>query len=234
MSRIITILLCLCFAVMCAFIGFLGFVEREQASVEPEYQEITCAAALESETPFESDGADIKLTDFKNGKSFVPHDFDEDGVWEQVLIPFFPDDKDDLGPTYNAVVVCFGNVKNKEELQQVVAQSEIPAKYWTSLQEFSDYDYSALAQKYPSMNFKKCVQLHSGFPNQTELGGVMFYGAGLGIVFSLLIAGWQSSSMLFGRETPENAQDNDPDEVPVELISNKFGLPTDDQLMPLS
>ena len=82
MNRVISILLCICGAVVCAFLAYVGY-QQDQADqqIAVEFPKHSCEELLQG---IPNDLSKFTLTDFKPGKHFASFDDDNNGEWEQV------------------------------------------------------------------------------------------------------------------------------------------------------
>ena len=224
MNRVISILLCLCGAVVCAFVAFLGHKQgQNEQTVAVELPAQTCAELLES---VPKNLSKFTLKEFKPGKHFVHYDDNEDGEWEQVWVPMFPSSTKKLEMNYRAVIVSFVDTPNQEALFKKLDNDGIDAEYWFSSQTLDDRSYNGLAEKYSSLDFSRSILVYSGYPNtEVSFGTYLLWGGSAGALLSLLIFGWQSFSLVIAGIKSESKQDDDD-----EVIINRAGLPTKEKV----
>ena len=169
MARKITILLCLCCVVLCAFVGYLSMqVDKQAGKREGPATKFTCEDFLEN-TPGQT--ARILLTEFALGKQFVHTDLEGDGKWDDLWVPVFPNKNKRIKFAYESVIVHFKGVTDKAQLKELLANRELDADFWPQRQELSPYAHSELAQKYTNMDFSNCVSLHYGFASSNPVLG---------------------------------------------------------------
>ena len=233
MARLFVIFVSFCFAGLCVYGGYYGY------QIQNTVQEITIdkpisAAQLLERIP--RDLQEFQLTNFKSGKHFVPHDFDKDGNWDEVVVPMFPSKQSKLEKNYGAILIRFGNVKNKEELMTAIQAEKIPTRYWFEEQTIDGHSHNELAKRYPSMDFNKNVVLKSGFPGGSELGQTLLLASGFGVFICFLFGAWQAVGLITDGQGNSAAVQDDVVYEGVELVSTKhLGFGTDDgELKPLS
>lgn len=232
MNRLITILLCVCGIVVCAFLAFIGY-QQEQAATkikEAAPPSFSCQELLEN---MPSGEYAFTLTDFQPGKHFVHDDNDEDGQWEKVIIPVFPKGLRKLGRNYKAIILVIVNIPDKETLNQKINAPSIEAEYWFTAPNLDTNSYNRLAEKYSSLNFSDSRVLYCGYPkNGKSIGTYIFWAGAGGTILSLLMFGWQSFSLvLAGIRSESKRHDEDDDDKSV--ITNRAGLPTKEELSQL-
>ena len=228
MNRLISILLCICGIVVCAFLAFIGYQQEQEAqkTVEKAPPKVACSELIK-EIP--ADTYAFTLTDFQPGKHFVHDDNDGDGIWERVIIPVFPKEVKKLGRNYKAIILVMADVTDKEGLSQQVNAPTIEAEYWFTSSELDENSYYRLAEKYSSLNFGESKVLYVGYSKTAmSFGRYIFWGASGGAILSLLMFGWQSFGLvLAGIRSESNRHDDDDEE---EVITNRAGLPTKEEL----
>ena len=224
MNRVFSILLCLCGAVVCAFIAFLGHKQdQNEKTVAVELPAHACEELLET---IPKNLSRFTLTEFKPGKHFVHYDDNEDGKWEQVWVPMFPANTKKLEKNYRAVIVSFVDTPNKEALHAKLEGKGIDAEYWFTSQTLDDRSYNGLAEKYSSLDFARSILIYSGYPNtDVSFGTYLFWGGVGGALLSLMVFGWQSFSLVIAGIQSESNQDDDD-----EVIINRAGLPTKEEV----
>ncbi len=222
MNRLVIIMLCVCGAVVCAFLAYLGYQQQlaEQKTADAPPPEFTCKSLLES---IPQDTYTFTLIDFQPGKHFFPEDLDDDGVWDRVIVPVFPSELKKLGRNYRAILLVVADTPNKDAFFEKINSPRIEANYWFTSQKLDANAYNRLAEKYSSMDFARSLVLHSGFPkSNSSFGKILLWAAMTGFGLSLSILGWQSLRLLISGIRSES-QDDDDDE---ERITNRAGLPT--------
>lgn len=224
MNRLIAILLCLCSAVVCAFVAYLGYQSTLKEQSAPQSPPAIACGELLKRIP--DDLQRLRLTDFKGGRHYVKYDNDNDGNWDRVFVPTFPEKLGRLKQNYRAVIICFADVANEEQLADKLNSPEIEAEYWYSTQHLDQNTYNQLAENYISMDFDRSVILRVGFPpGIASQGNIMFWGASAGLLLSMLAMGWQTFGLLLAglRKESEEPDDDDTGEF---VITNRAELPT--------
>ena len=219
MNRVFSILLCLCGAVVCAFLAYVGYKQdQSDQQIAVEFPSHSCEELL-NEIP--NDLSKFSLTEFQPGKHFVSYDDDENGQWEQVWVPMFPASLKKLNRNYRAVIVSFVDTPDKESLHKKLTSKKIDSEYWFTSQTLDTRSYNRLAAKYSSLDFNRSILIYSGYPDsQISLGTYLFWGGAGGSILSLLFIGWQSMSLVIAGIRSESEDDEDDD------IINRAGLPT--------
>ena len=227
MNRLITILLCLCSVVICAFIAFIGYQQQiEDEAVKESLPPIACKELLKT-VPHGLNG--LTLTEFRPGKHFVTDDNNKDGEWERVLIPVFPKDTKSLKPNYRSIILSISDAPNKEILFKKMESSELEAEYWFSTQTLDPVSYSRMAEQYSSMDFNRSIILHCGYPKSNNVGSFMFWGASVGALLSFLVLGWQSTGLILAgiKNESQRAVESDEEDDVLAETKNRAGLPED-------
>ncbi len=222
MIRILFIILSICCTVLCAFVAFLSDQAVESRAKQPLRPTTVSCCDLLDNTP--TGIAHYQLVDFEPGKYFAKRDANDDGVWEFVSVPFFPDHWDRLQRNYPAAVVCFKNVANRAALSAIVEQGEIEVRYWPNRQTLDSDIHSRLASKYKSMDFSRCVVLHAGFDSPVPLLNSSIYVTSVALgAISMVVGLWNLLLLLvFDRRNSTETTD--------QTVCNRAGLPslTDD------
>lgn len=208
--------------------GLLYYGWNQKTRIEPiETNQTWAVADLLSESPEES--TTFCLTDFKPGKYYVPYDEDEDGKWEQVVVPMFPSQLNKLGKNYNAVLCHFGDVENFDELKQRLESPSIPVRFRADGKEVDGFTYNELAKRYTSMNFDKNVSVFTGYPAGGDVADLILAGGGFSLLVAFLFGAWQTVELISGNgpegEVPGSEFDNieivstgEPELVPVDQV----------------
>ena len=217
MIRILFIILSLCCTILCAFVAFLSNQASNDLQEEPRQPpQVSCRDLLEGHLQVP---ARHLLTEFEPGKYFATRDVDENGAWELVGVPFFPDHWSRLENNYPAVIVCLKQVSNRDELNAIVDRGEIDVRYWPNRQTLDDDIHSRLANKYQSLDFSKSIVLHSGFSEPVPVLGSSLYVTSVALgAISMVVGLWNLLLLMFDRKTSEK-----PDDHPV---TNRAGLPS--------
>lgn len=193
MIRRVLIPLCLCFAILCAFIGYVSQKAiKESTMVTSNTTSFACQELIDRR-PAESMGVAIK--DFLAVDRFAEMDFDEDGRWDEVAVPLFPTQKPKNKATYQAVIVCFRGVATRKDLEQILIADEVKAEYWASQQVLDDHLKTQLAIEFINMDFAGSPVVFVGYPNTNPLLGAkslqlsyLLGGASLGIAALAFVA----------------------------------------------
>ena len=223
MLRFLPIILGGCVAIVSALIaaiGILALADYERLSDEPF--EISCKNML---TLIPNETFRFRLKDWNYGKSVYPVPVRDDGQWESVYVCLFPKQIKRLHRNYAAVVVRMDGVRGAEELKEIFASGKLDVYYKPTDQEFDPNLYSRMAQKYRSMSFTHCVQVHCGGPPPSDqFGRLCFYGGVGGLVVSI---GGVVLFYLCKLLISFLMRQKDPwlDEEP-ESVTNRAGLPT--------
>lgn len=222
MLRFLPIILGGCVAIVSALIaaiGILALADYERLSAEPF--EISCKNML---TMVPNETYRFRLTDWKHGKNVYPVPVRDDGEWESVYVCLFPKELKKLRNNYSAVVVRMDGVTGTKELKELFSTGELDVFYKPAKQEIETNLYSRMAQKYRSMTFEDCVQVHCGGPPPSDqFGRMCFYGGliGLGVSVAAVVLFYLFKllkALLFRQKDPWA------DEEP-KSVSNRAGLP---------
>jgi hypothetical protein len=220
MIRKAIILLSLCCAVLCAFVGYLSYnVTQESKKAVGEGVPKTCEQVLKSPL---SETSRIKLTDFAPGKHIAQVDNDLDNQWDRLCVPFFPRKHQKVGYGYCAVLVCFKDVKTREALDALIENGELDINFWPERQQLDRAIHSQLAQQYRNLDLAHSPVLYYGFDAANPVLGEssMYASAGAGCV-AIFVAFLAMISGLFKRTKP-NLVEADGEEQPT---TNRAGLP---------
>ena len=226
MIRKFIILLSLCCLVLCAFVGFLSkqAIKQEKVDVVPA-SPITCAEILK-ERPKTS--AHLLLNDFVPCKYLAHLDFDGDGEWDLLCVPFLPTKLRQSGHNYKTVLVCFKGVPNEEALMKLLESSELETNYWPLKQQLDKDIQSLLAHKYKSMVIADSPVLYHGFEAGNPVLGEtsLMVAVGVGTMSVLAIVGTLIAGLFVGpkrRRRIRVISEEDEEEKPT---TNLAGLPT--------
>ena len=224
MIRNAIILLSLCCAVLCAFVGYLSYqVTQESEKAVGAGVPKTCEEMLESPV---SETSRITLTDFVPGKHIAFVDNGEDNQWDLLCVPFFPPKLQKIGYGYRAVVVCFKDVKTREALDALIENRELDINFWPERQQLDRAIHSQLAQKYTNLDLARSPVLYYGFDAENPVLGEssMYASAGVGCV-ALFVALLAMVSGLFKRTKPTLFDDI----VEEQPTTNRAGLPVSER-----
>lgn len=170
MIRRVLIPLCLCCAILCAFIGYVSQKAiDESASVKTNAEVFQCQALIE-DRPLESIG--VVIQDYITVDRFAKLDFDDDDQWDEVAIPLFPSQKPKSKAAYQSVIVCFKGVGDREALEKALAKKEVRAEYWASRQKLDDHLKTQLAYSFINMDFENSPVVYVGYSATNPLLGV--------------------------------------------------------------
>ena len=219
MIRKFIILICICFTVCCAVIGYLSMqVEKEVEVLVGDSIEHTCESLLE-EWPSETTG--IQLSEFASGKFIADFDFDDDQQWDEVCVPLFPPKKSKVTWGYCAVLVHFKGITNQEQLDALIDSGKLDTNFWPRRQELSTATHSKLAQSYKNLDLSKSIVLHHGYDAENPLlGEATLQLSKIGGAVSLGIAFLTLLTFLFKSRGPKDLSDLE--QAPV---TNRAGLP---------
>jgi len=223
MLRFLPIILGGCVAVvsgLIAAIGILALADYERLTAEPF--EISCKNFLKV---VPRDTYRFRLTDWKHGKSVYPDPVAEDGQWESVYICLFPKQLKKLRNNYSAIVVRMEGVNGTERLEEILDSGDIDVYYAPDKQGFETGLYSRISQKYRSMTFEDCVQVHCGGPAPSNrFGNMCFYGGliGMGAAIGLVILFYLFKMLkaIFTRKKDPWLEEQ------AEVVNNRAGLPS--------
>lgn len=190
-------------------------VEPGEAPPRTELPTMSCQQLVDGDLP---PASRFSLTGFQPGKHFVPTDADQDGHWEQVVVPLFPADKKRLGHNYRSVLIYFGDIPDFDTLMARLKQPRLTVQYRPHQQEVDRYTYNQLAQHYRSMDFRKCVVAYSGFPETSVLASPWLVGGGMLLLGGLIIGAWQT--FIGTRIQDENPRHSDGTFEGVELVTD--------------
>lgn len=223
MIRKAIILLSLCCAVLCAFVGYLSYqVTQESEKAVGAGVPKTCHEVLESPL---SETSRITLTDFAPGKHIALVN-GEHNQWDRLCVPFFPRKRQKIGYGYRAVLVCFKDVKTREALDALIENRELDINFWPERQELDRAIHSQLAQKYTNLDLAHSPVLYHGFDAANPVLGEssMYASAAVGsaAIFAAFLA---MVSGLFKRTKPTLSEDN----IEEQPTTNRAGLPVSEQ-----
>lgn len=222
MIRRVLIPLCLCCAILCAFIGYVSQKAIEESKNVKSNAEVVQCQALIEDRPVESVG--VVIQDFITVDRFAKLDFDNDDQWDEVAIPLFPSQKPKSKATYQAVIVCFRGVSDRAALEKALVGKEVQAEYWASRQKLDDHLKTQLARSFINMDFENSPVVYVGYSTTNPLlgakslqlsyllGGVSLALGALAFVFSVLVS-WLNRKPKFRPDPPKPKQ-------------NLAGLPT--------
>ena len=157
MIRKFIILLSVCCMVLCAIVGYLSKqVDQESDLREGEATAYKCADFL-ADPPTKT--GRILVTEFGLGKH-IAHIDGNDDEWQESCVPFFPTNINLKKYGYSAILVCFNEVKSKEEIKTLTKDGSLDTDFWPGRQELNPIFHSQLAQDYTNMDFSKTIVLH--------------------------------------------------------------------------
>ncbi len=169
MIRRSLIILSLCSAVLCAFIGFLSYRAIEESKqLQSSSIELSCSDLLKT-APETSTG--VQLNDFVLGRHVAGIDLDGDQQWDQGAIPLFPKQRQPFKYGYRAVILCFKGLPDEAAVDQALIGSAVEADFWPGRQELDPAIYSRLAVKYRHMDFDNSRVLFLGFEKANPVLG---------------------------------------------------------------
>ncbi len=196
MVRFLAIMLFFGLAIVSGAAGYFANMQKQQEPEEPEVATIfepMSAIDLIDNTPGEDQA--VRLTEFFFGRMPIGINMDDNKRdWEEVYIPLFA--KSDKVQKHNSICIIYrtDEFKNEEEAQKLFENNELDGFFVLNAQELPDYAFSNLAQKYKSLDYRRCVLLTSKKP--AEEAKATYQLALIGFAFFLSIAGWQSFALL--------------------------------------
>ena len=201
-------------------------VQESEKSDPPAVDPIACDAFL-ADVPGAT--SKILLTEFAPGRETAHWDNNSDGEWESLCVPVFPRKKLDISHGYNAVLVYFNDVPDRESLDEIIKSGELEANFWPLRQELDVATHSMLAQKYENLDFSNSPVLHYGFNTSNPLLGKTSLMASAAIGTLSIVVGFLSMVIGFFMRKPtrsislgEEADEETDEEKPT---TNRAGLP---------
>lgn len=165
------IVLSLCCAILCAFIGFLSYRAMEESDqVSTNSTDLTCREILEA-SPKET--TQVVVSNFIVGKRKTTIDYDGDGKWDLIGVPLFPAEKQNTKYGYKALIVCCKSVPTEAEFEALWKDSAegLTLDYWPERQELDPYLHSGLAQNYLNLDFSKSRIAFYGYERTNPIFG---------------------------------------------------------------
>lgn len=220
MVRKIIIMLCLCCVILCAFVGYLSKTAIEDSQVRQGPGVATSCGEILNQRPTST--ARLLVTEFVPGKHFASLDFDNDGKWEQLCVPFFSPKFPAAKHSYRAVLICFRELPDREAFKAFVASGEIDADFWPLRQKLDVALHSQLAQQYKNMDFANSPVLYCGFESANPVLGEtsLMISIGLGCLATLAAVLTLIVGLFMGMRRRVS---KDPTEL--EPTTNRAGLP---------
>ena len=161
--------ICICCAVLCAFVGYLSKrAIKEAEQIATEVVELDCGSLLEKR-PQESTG--VLLSNFAFLDRVAAIDIDGDEKWEEVAVPLFPKEGFTSKAAYTAVIACFRDVPDLAALKQRLADNELKVNYHAGKQELDSHFHSVLAKKLANMDFKNSPVVTVGYGESNPVLG---------------------------------------------------------------
>ena len=195
----------------------ISYRPDQQEVSQSDFIQISCSEILKNK-PTEQSA--YLIEDFRHGKYFASRDLDEDGQWELVCVPCFPQELEKLESNYRSMIVCFKKVTDKSGLKEILSTGKIELYYWPARQQLDNDIHSRLAQKYVSMDFENCLIFHAGFDSPESMFGPATGKTSMVVGAIAGLAGiWNLLALIFGRIFRTSATD-EPEEV-----VNRAGLP---------
>lgn len=223
MVRYLPFLLGTCLAIVSGLIGAVGvraLAHHEKVSVAPTVMTFNEFVEKRPEDTYR-----FELTNLRAGVSVYPNPIRPNGEWEKVYVCLFSRNTRRLGKNYISVIAEIEGVSNVEELSKLLESGTLDVYHWPAKQSLPKDVYNRMAQKYRSMQFKKCLHVVSGGPPPSpDFGNSCIYvgigGVGLSVIsvvafYSVRLIG----CLLFRKRDPWYDEEE-------EQISNKAGLPT--------
>lgn len=203
--------LCLCCAVLCAFVGYLSKRSiKEAKQILTEVVEVDCGSLIENR-PKKSAG--VLLSDYVFVDRVASIDIDGDGKWDEVAVPLFSKDVFKSKARYKSVIACFRGVPDMETLNERLAANKIKVNYRVRNQSLDSGLHSTLAKKFKNMDFENSPVVTVGYGASHpvlgkeslklsyRLGAIAIVVGVLSLVFNVL-AGLLSNAKLPQRPQP--------------------------------
>ncbi|MEL7497164.1 MAG: hypothetical protein AAFN77_06100 [Planctomycetota bacterium] len=229
MIRKSLIVLSLCCAVLCAFIGYMSQRAIEESErVSTSSFDLDCERLLD-QAPVAS--TEIVLSDFIVGKKFATMDIDGDYQWDVTGVLLFPKKKQSTRYGYRAVIVSCKGIPDEATLnEKLLSEPEsLTVDFWPT-RELEPSIHSQLAMKYRNLDFARSRVVYLGYERENPIlgettlklsivvGGASVAVAVLTIIISLIIG---MLSRLFKRSPKPNAP---------QPTANRAGLPASGSL----
>lgn len=201
MIRRSLIVLSLCTAVLCAFVGYLSHRAIEQSKkVASSSIDLACVQLMDK-PPIEA--TEVVLSEFKIGKHFAKIDLDGDSNWDLVGVAVFPKEKQKQSYAYRAVILFCKGIPDETAYEEVFGDAELDklvVDYWPSRQDLDKGVYAQLATNYRSLDFSKAPIAFYGyertnpvFSETTKKASILVGGAAVAVAVITVVL-----SALFG------------------------------------
>lgn len=164
-------LLSMCCIIMCVFVGVLSHQEEDKAArlAAAKAVNVSCDEILDQERPEVI--SRMRMQKHVRGKFIADIDYEQDGIWEELCVPFFPKRRFEVKSGYRAVLVVMNGVDSQEKLDAVLQESELDVLYWPERQEIPLAIHSKLAQQYENLDLDNCPLVFYGVePGNPLLG----------------------------------------------------------------
>lgn len=201
MIRFFAIMLFFGLAIVSGAAGYFSNLETQQEPEEPvaptEFEPIAAFDLIDNQP---SEDKAVRLTDFFFGRLPIGINLDDNKKdWEEVYIPLFA--RSEQVQSHNSICVIFrtDEFKDLESAEEFFDKQELDGFYVQNAQELPDYAFSNLAQKYKSLDYRRCILITSKQP--VEEKKATYQLALIGFAFFLSIAGWQSFALLGDMKT---------------------------------
>ncbi len=222
MFRRAIIMLSLCFATLCAFVGYLSYQATLKVEEVESVQEMTPCDSFIENPPVET--TRVLLGEYRIGKRIASLDFDDDGKWDHICVPFFPNKlKGKFG--YQATLICFDDVPDEAAFRAIATQGKVDASFLPGRKVNSNL-HSQLAMKYKHLDFAHSPLLFYGV-NATNplLGEATMKGSIVAGAIALLVAFLALISGLLKFRISTNRRDLDDEYDDDQPTTNRAGLP---------
>ena len=222
MIKFLPFILCVFLAVASGFLLVLGNQAVKENARIVEVKEFDGTDLL-NEPPVQQKKLLVK--NFTWGKHHSKMDFNEDGNWDELFVCIFPTKVKQNITRYKAILVNFHDVKNQEELDEFLKQTELEVLFSPG-EKVSEYAYANLAKKYKSLDFQNSVVVQANAPDVTNDNAELFLLGGKGglalsgILFVLFLIYRVIKAIL-----PKKKDGFDFEDAP-QPTRNKAGLPS--------
>ena len=219
------IVLSLCCAILCAFVGFLSHRAIEESKkVSTNSVDLDCHDFLES-APKSS--TEVVLSGFFAGKRKTTIDLDGDDKWDLVGVPLFPSKKQNTKYGYKALILCCKGIPDQESFEAVFGgqPKNLTIDYWPERQDLDKFVHSGLAQEYLNLDFSKSQVAFYGFERENPIFGestkrLSILVGGIAVAIAVVTILFAVLANLMGRLFKRK-----PEATPTRPPSNRAGLP---------
>jgi len=185
MTRILPILIGLCFAIISGLIaaaGVFALADYEKVAADP--LEMTFAEFFDQRP---EDVFRYQLTDVQHAAKIFPEPALEDGQWENVYVCLFPQSMKRLGGSYTSIIVKVEGVKGSAELTEMLEDGSLEVYYWPEKQNLPADLYHRMAKGFLGMQFQDCLHCEAGAPTPSpDFGNSCIFMGIAGVSLSFL------------------------------------------------